>query len=458
MKRKSLPLLIGLLLLNLILGGCTDQPPPRPPAPTKTVVPPPSTPGPTPQTSPEASSTNEAGSPVAGPELPTPTPVPTPGRALVGVPLLSGSLPDFASLPVPLTDPTTARQIAQFAVQSKTDTGKPEPLRALALSPDRKWLALADRYQIWVIELPSGKLLQNLATSNPNSDDWGAHSLAWSPDGLMLAAGGLSGVTTLWRWDSTTSNFRKGPLRLSATALTETFGDAVEVAFSPDNKQLAAFGSDGNINIFSTNNGQLQATFVSDFAGYVSWSPDSTRLTDEFLLLHYLDGGRTLPPDDTIAVASDGPQGVAWSSDGKTIAVSGNGFALLLVEVPTPNPPDQANPAISQTIVRVKLPGGPGQPTSLPSLKEGRRVVWSPGSRWVAIANVPTAGKISLWDSAGRPVLTLDGGSEAIRALAWPVEGLLVSAGNDGTARFWQLEAPAPTPTPGPLPTPSPTP
>lgn len=443
--RKSRFLLTLLIVLTLGLSACTDQPPVPSQFPPRDTVPPPSTPGPTSQDD------NNYEQYVAGAAtvISTPTPLATPTRPVVPAPVLAGIFPNLLNLPPFSANPVTARQVAQYVNQDKTEQGQPEPLRALAFSPDGKWLALADRYQIWVVEAASGKLLQLLYASNVSSDDWGANSLVWSPDGNLLAVGGLGGVTTMWRWDKSSNNFRKGPSRLAASAANETFGNTVEVAFSPDSKLLAAFGSDGHINIFSTATTQLQATFFSDYAGYISWSPDGKRLADEFLNMHYLDSGQSIEPDDTLAVASDGPQGVAWSPDGKLLAVSGDGFELALVEAPTPDPAAKLlNPPANRSVKRVNLRPGLSKLTSMPHLKEGRRVAWAPSERWVAVANVPEAGKISLWDNAGNPLMTIEASSEVLQALVWPYDNLLVSAGVDGQARVWQLDPPPATTKP----------
>ncbi len=460
-----------IIFLLLFLTACTDQPPdnlslpsptpnqiqstviaslPAPSTPTPVVVIKASTPEPDlavdhniislPQATPQVQSTQA-----------TPPPAP--------LPKIIGTLPDLSRL-VDLTgEPDSSRLLARFSDQALNKQGQVEPLRALALSPDRQWLALADRAQVWVMALSDGKLLKTLYSSSSDPQERGAHSLAWSPDGLFLAAGGLNGLITVWRWDHPTNNFRAGPLRLAPNAMSEAFGDTVEVAFSPDSRLVAGFGSDGTVTVYVADTGFPKGSFTSDYAGYLSWAPDSKRLVDEFFLIHYLDSGRSILPDETVAAAADGPEGIAWSPDGKWLAGSGQGYGLLLVQAPLAPPVGQPAPAASQIAITVKIPESLGL-TALPHLREGRRVAWSPDSRWVAVANLPQPGQVSLYNTAGQLLLSLDAGPEPLTSLQFARNSLLLSAGNDGNLRIFQLTGP-PLATPTPLinlPTPIPTP
>jgi WD40 repeat protein len=431
------------LLASLLLSGCTGQatnpPPTNSPA---TDLPGPSTPGvlvvsATPQAL--LSEIDQANQALPPPVIEA-TPSPTPTRAPGAGPVLNNPLPALDTLPTPAADPTTARQLSWLTGQNRTPEGKPEPLRAMAFSPDRRLLVLADRLDTWLVETETGKLIQTIRG--------GANSLAWSPDGLLMASGGLNGVIMVWRWDKPTAKFRNGPNRLASSSLAEAFGDTVEVAFSPDSKNLAGFTSDGTISVYNTDTGQLQQSFISDFAGYLSWSPDGKRLADEFLGLHSLGSGQTAEPSYEIGIGGDGPQGISWSPDGKLLAVSGDAFELLLVEAPPEAPAGQIQSGVTTIQTRVSLrsnntTNSTGQSyTVMPHLTEGRRVAWSPDSRWVAVANVPEAGKISIWDRTGNFLQTIAADQGPLRTLVWQEDGLVVSAGADGVARFWQLSHP----------------
>lgn len=429
-------LVVGLLLLaSLLLGGCTEQPPTPSAQFPPSGLPALSTPGVlVVNTTPDALQAQiDQANQIQQPPLIEATPTPT--RASRAGPRLSSSLPALDTLPVPTASPTAAHLLGSFTGQNLTTEGKPEPLRSITFSPDCRLMVVADQLDTWLVETETGKLVQTLRG--------GANSVAWSPDGLLLATGGLNGVIIVWHWDKPTAKFRNGPNRLAASSSAETFGDTVEVAFSPDSKRLAGFTSDGNIAVYNTATGQLQQSFVSDYAGYLSWSPDGTRLADEFLNLHALTSGQTTLPSDEIGVGGDGPQGIDWSPDGNLLAVSGDAFELLLAEVPAKAATGQAQIGVTTIQTRVNLRGNNSLVKSyplMPHLKEGRRVAWSPNGKWVAVANVPEAGKISVWDSSGRLLQTIAAEQGPLRVLAWPKDGLIVSAGTDGVARFWQLE------------------
>lgn len=432
--KQLLLLMVGLWLASLLLSGCTDQPAPTA-TPSGDGLPAPSTPGALViNTTPDALIT-QIDQANQGQPAPVIEATPTPTRAPGAVPRLSANLPALDSLPAPTSDPTAAHLLGSFTGQNSTADGKPEPLRALAFSPDHRLMVLADQLDTWLVETETGKLVQTLRG--------GANSLAWSPDGLLLASGGLNGVIIVWRWDKPTAKFRNGPNRLATSSSAEAFGDTVEVAFAPDSKRLAGFTSDGNISVYNTDTGQLQQSFVSDFAGYLSWSPDGTRLADEFLNIHSLASGQSAQPSDEIGIGGDGPQGISWSPDGNLLAVSGDAFELLLAEVPAKAAAGQPDKGVTTVQTRVSLRGNSGTVKSspvMPHLKGGRRVAWSPNGQWVAVANVPEAGKISVWDSGGHLLQTIAADQGPLRVLAWPKDGVMVSAGSDGVARFWQLE------------------
>jgi WD40 repeat protein len=129
--------------------------------------------------------------------------------------------------------------------QKRFGRKEPEAL-PVAFSPDGQWLAVAAQYSGFVeLVVPeTGEQPRSLPGLNSR-----VHSLAFSPDGKLLAAGGgqLDGVVQLW--DLETGKGRrnltahKNPLSVA--------GNVHAVAFSPDGRLLASAGDDGLVKLWS---------------------------------------------------------------------------------------------------------------------------------------------------------------------------------------------------------------
>lgn len=130
----------------------------------------------------------------------------------------------------------------------------PGPVRALALSPDGKTLASAGddaAVQLW-----------DAATGQPKNKLTGATdwllALTFSPDGKSVIAGGYDG--RLRSWD--VASGKKGievPAQPAAPPKTPAPPANVvhTVAFSPDGKLIAVGGSDARIDLFQAADGKL---------------------------------------------------------------------------------------------------------------------------------------------------------------------------------------------------------
>jgi WD40 repeat protein len=411
-----------LIILALLLSACADNTPTAKPQPRGTTQPDAAAQA----TIIAALAATEAAQPypqgevgaVAQEEELPPTPTPNPS------PVASTKIPNLATVATPSANPTSAKIIGQLG-------NVPGGITAAALSPDGNWLAIGNRNQFWLLEIATGKY--QLYYTTYDNEERGAASISWAADGRKLAVGTFQGGANMWRWDGIENKLRPGAARLRPTEGSGNFGDQLEVSFSPDGKMIAGLGSEGVLTIWDSEFYTTLFKFNADFAGFMAWSPDSKMLIDEYLKLHSLTTGASTTASGNARISGEKPQGVAWSPDGKTIAVTAEDFKLARFQAPTLN-----------SLLVGKLLGRADYDNNTQiirdSFKLGKRITFSPDSRWLALANTPTTGKISLWNATtGQPLFEINTANKALNVLSWPLPGVLMAAGDDGVLRLWQI-------------------
>ncbi|MBZ0278628.1 MAG: WD40 repeat domain-containing protein [Anaerolineae bacterium] len=156
-----------------------------------------------------------------------------------------------------------------------------------------------------------------------------AYALAVSPDGELLVSGHADGVAVVWDVDSLAPAFVFGPQT----------GDIVDVTFSPDGKQIATASSLNVVQTWDAAAGAAALATVghTNYISAAAFSPDSATLAiadwDKNIWLWDTAARQqlnfTTPVPAGQATSSENLTWVAYSSDGRLLAVS-DGFDAIL--------------------------------------------------------------------------------------------------------------------------------
>jgi WD40 repeat protein len=192
-------------------------------------------------------------------------------------------------------------------------------------SPDGKILAVGGYREVRLVDPASGKVLATL----PGHANY-VRSLAFSPDGGMLAAAGgppqISGEIKIW--DTNTHQLIR---------TLEGHRDCIySIAWSPNGKVIASGSYDKMVKLWDAATGKelknLQDHIDAVFA--VAFSPDGKRLAsasqDRTVKMWDVASGRRLY---TLSDALDGLTGVAFSPSGAQVAAAGYDKTIYIWEL-----------------------------------------------------------------------------------------------------------------------------
>jgi len=276
---------------------------------------------------------------------------------------------------------------------------------SVAWSPDGKMIASAGgdkTVQVW--DAANGNLLY---TYTGHTDS--VYAVAWSYDSKRIASASYD--NTVQVWDAIDGYF--------PAIYAEHTGWVWSVAWSHDGKYIASGGGDKTVRVWDASTTDNLYVY-SNHAGYIhdlAWSPDNKRIASASAdktvqIWEALSGSLlyTYQPYDTT------PWGVSWSPDGKRIASAGDDKTVQVW--------DAANgdhryiyPGHSDIVYAV---------------------AWSSDGKYIASGSAVKTVQV-LDVASGNNTFTYPGHSDTIRSISWsPNNKYIASASWDKTVQVWQ--------------------
>lgn len=287
----------------------------------------------------------------------------------------------------------------------------------LSLKKSNTESGLSKEYEVFVWDLISGELLSRLT-----GFEQAVSSLAFSPDGTMLASGSDVGGAMLWKtedWSKIRSLRGSGkPAEYSTIEVLSLRSHASSLEYSPDGSVLATSASDGTIEIWNTASGLClkrltnHSTTIADFAFSADGSELASVSFDGHTLRYDISSGKLVA--DFELVGHEVSYGVNISDNGQRLTRVMWDGRVTLYDV--------------------------DDLTLLYSFS-GKRPVLSADGGMLAIAG--TNNKIQVWDTtSGEEIYSFSGHSDSINTMTFSPDGTLLASGSaDNSIILWDVDS-----------------
>ena len=270
---------------------------------------------------------------------------------------------------------------------------------------------------------------------------------------LVIRQAYLQGIT-LYQTNFASSNFVK-------SVFTETFGNILSVAFSPNGELLAAGTTDGEIRVWqiATSTQILTCKGHTDWVWSVAFSPNGSTLasgsSDQTIRIWDMSTGQCT---QTLQGHNNSVWSIAFSPDGDIIASSSEDLTIRIWDISTgqnirtlQGHSDRIWSVAFSPRGNILASGSYDQTVRLWDLKTGQclkalentdrvqAIAFSPDRK--TLASGSDEGLITIWDvDTGFIIKTLSGHTNWVGSVAFSPDGSLLASGSyDQTVRLWDV-------------------